>query len=278
MRKFLYGLFVGSLWMTVSLQGAPMSSLTSFYALNTTGASADSFMVFYGGVDPSNIAGTYTGSYTNATVTGVNGGTLISWTGGATPNGTQSQFGITFGQNIFPTTFTYSWGSRGSTIGAVAVATTQTWVTVNTVNGPLRPIDVITPANSTAPIPVQRRVVAGASSSIGFADLSRGGPLWNSAQLIDTSFVSIAPGQTLSYTFPTISPGSFALMMYDVQDPASGQTVMTFLNGVLVVGAAQPTVTVPTLSAWGLAALAILLIASVTLAIRRKAMRPTSHG
>ena len=213
-----------------AIQAAPITpaSYSSFAAWNLTGQSANNFQEFFGNVDPTSILDTYSDGYARSTIIGIDGGTLISWIGGNTPSNTSSNFGVSFRDNPDPSIVTYTWKDAvtGATIGNLA-PTNQKWIIRNTINGPLPPIDV--PTNfSDFSVYLQRRINE-VNGDLGFSDLFRSGPLWNAAQLIDPTFVELAPHHELPYEFPLIAIGGWAVMMYDIQD-SSGQLIMTFLN------------------------------------------------
>jgi hypothetical protein len=167
----------------------------------------------------------------------MNGGTFIDWTGGLTPGGTESQFGVSFSRNEStpvdtPNMVLYRDVTAGRDIYRPPFLIQKWDPTLMTM------IDVIPGNGDPGYMPgnyacctVQRRVTT-TSGDLNFADLFRDGPLWNAAQVIDPSFVYVAlPIRALLYSFPLPSPGQWDVMMYDVHNE-NGTLVLTYGNAI----------------------------------------------
>ncbi len=204
-----------------------VTSQSAFEMWNRTGSPADEFQEFFGGIDPSSVIGTYNGDYPHVTITGVNGGTLIDWTGGATPNGTYSHFGISFSGNVNMLDATAAWYDQGVQT-ATQAALVQVWDPKA-----MELIDVL-PGDGTPAVfsYVQRRVPPSPSGNLGLSDLFRDGTLWNSATLIDPDFVLVSRTiRALLYAYPPPGPGQWDVMMYDVLDE-NRQLIETYGNAI----------------------------------------------
>ena len=217
---------------SAKFSNCPVISLSAFEVWNRTGSPADEFQVFLGGVDPSSVTGTYNGDYPNVTITGVNGGTLIDWIGGSTPDGTFSPFGISLSGNV-KNDSAGSWFLFGLPKGCFPVWT-QVW---NKSEG--RYDDYMIYLGTPCPDDggdiyayAQRRVPPSPSGNLGLSDLFRDGTLWNEATLIDPNFLIISPTiRALLHAYPPLSPGQWDVMMYDVLDE-NRQLIETFGNAI----------------------------------------------
>jgi hypothetical protein len=226
---------------SVKFSDCPVTSLSSFEAWNRTGSPADEFKEFLGGVDPSSVTGTFNGDYPNVTITGLNGGTLIDWTGGATPDGTYSRFGISFSGNVSMLDATTVWYDGGSQVGPEGIAANQCWAYVVQSDGSKELEDCIPGGSGGNPLMfptylVQRRVDivedSPMPSDLGLGDLFRGGTLWNNATVIDPDFLLVSRTiRALLYLYPPLSPGGWDVMMYDVLDE-NRQLIMTYGNAI----------------------------------------------
>ncbi len=216
----------------------PAVSLSAFEVWNRTGETQNEFQEFLSGIDPTTIVGTFNEDYPTVTITGLNGGTLIDWTGGTTPDGTESRFGISFSVNVDPLDSGAAWEKIGGGIPVPVVA--QKW----TESGGM--IDYIAGylvsrfddpngtrnGSSSPPAYVQRRVPPSPAGNLGLSDLFRGGTLWNEAKLIDPDFVVVSRTiRALLYGYPPLGSGEWDVMMYDVLD-SNRQLIMTFGNAI----------------------------------------------
>jgi hypothetical protein len=219
-----------------------VTSLSSFEVWNRSGSTVNEFREFMPAVDPSSITSTFNGDYPQATITGINGGTLIDWTGGTTPADTKSDFGISFSGNVDPSDSVAAWYNNGVQ-ALIVIVDGQVWcqpggfLWMDCLFGPGSDLNFSDDVNgSRSPsFPfsyVQRRVPPSPSGDLGLSDLFRDGTLWNEATLIDPNFVLVSHTiRALLYRYPQLPPGEWDVMMYDVLDE-NGQLTMTFGNAI----------------------------------------------
>ncbi|HWA83097.1 MAG TPA: hypothetical protein VG820_06690 [Fimbriimonadaceae bacterium] len=204
--------------------GQIVGMLSNFDAYNNTGQTANDFEVFLGGVIPSSIFHTYTGplGFPVSTITANPTGTTVHWTGGSVAPGGKAHFGVGFSGNQ-PSPVTYTWTFNGQPIGGLP-STWQGWNFSSTVRQ-----DVIRNFGTT-PVFVQRRWLI-VSGPLKLEDLIRGGDIWNAGHLIDSGFVPVPAGGTLTFDFPpNVTAGSWYVLMYDMSGGTSTGLTMTFLN------------------------------------------------
>lgn len=199
-------------------------SLSGFDVLNTSDFTAHSFEAEYDNLAVNAYLAFDTNSYANAQVTATQSGSVVRWTDGATPSGSWSHFGLSLDENPPQTqrAVRYSYSPDRHSRASVTV---QTWEGNSSMG--FEWIDRIV---TTGTIAVQRRVTTW-DGELSFADLTRGGELWNQGILIDDKFVEVPP-DGLTYQYPAVASNVWNVMMFDVRDLNTGIVDLTFVNAV----------------------------------------------